>query len=299
MPSPHSFIQKMTATPSFELLASRAFISVARGMDLSVALRDLDTRYIQHYMDEGHDPNSPFMYRTNVELVAQGNDVSTAHPMTFLLNRCVEEECPDNVQKMYDDIDACGRILLQNPHNDHSRIVYEPDHLGFTPADYAACSEHSELAAQVIKDRIIQDFERGRPQCFIPDYYMLALRFVSVHEDPDLIDFFAGNADGAIARVVDELTTSHDEHMFLPETYPGKNKERIAYFHYAAGEWDKCRYQIDDLLRSDLPTPLENRLEKHRDDYLYTNEEYDRDGRAFITAFHAIKAERLKLRPSS
>jgi hypothetical protein len=299
MPSSRSFIEKITATPTFELLASRAFIGVARGMDLSIALRDLNAKYIQHYMDEGHDPNSPFMYNTKVELVAEGNDVSTAHPLTYLLNRCVETENAVNVQAMYEDIYACGRLLLQNPHADHSRIVYEHDHLGFSPADYAACSEHSELAAEVIKDRILQDFERRRPQCFVPDYYMLALRFVSTTEDPDLIDYFAGNADGAIARVVDELIHPDLDDMFMPDTYPGKHRERTAYLHYAAGEWDKCRYQVDELLRSGLPTALERRLERHRDDYLYTSEDYDRDGRAFITAFHAIRKERLTPRPAS
>jgi hypothetical protein len=296
----NSFFNAYADMP-FEILMARAFVEMSRAFNFSESLNDLNAKAVQAYMDAGYTPNSAYFISADFDEVRQGEDTCTQHPLTFLLNRDLDMEGVSDLQQAYEDLYHCGVALLGNPHADHSRIVYEQDHFGFTPADYAACSPHSELAARVIFDHAVQGHAReGQaatpPKIVVPDYFLLSLVFVSMN-NLSALDCFISHADRTINRVVDELRNPDPAYA----SHAADNREsRMDHLNRTAVAWDKCRYQLDDMLRMEsVNFEMEKRLEKNRLVYHGVKDDQSRRSHEFVAAFHEIRKDWLKLRPAS
>jgi len=261
-----------------------------RAGDFSDALEALNSGYIQSYMDEGHDPNQRMVLGSDLETLKDISSVSLDHPLVFLLRRQLEDEGFQHLNEAFDDLYKCGRALLSNNDLDHSRIEYLPDHFGFSPADYAVCSEHTELATEVILDKLTQDCAHSR-YVIPPDMYLLSLLHTKLG-DEEAMRYYQQNARDVVNAIQEELEDHYLVEKLFPQLTDSCERDRHAeYFALARKVWEQPLYELDELVGGYQGTKVERELGKFRGSYNACEGDFNKHARKFIKLFNVLRQE--------
>lgn len=278
-------------------------IAMVRLYAFSRAIRDLDVRYIEEYMREGGNPNQPMVFTHKYQTPPKdyyigdkprNSELCGEHALSFLIRNPLPEGFVEN-ETNYDRLERCAYALLGKGHGLHSDIEYIPDHFGFSPADYAACSVHTQLAVDIILDKMAQDIARGRPLPFAPDYHLLALAQTDIrnHEQTDT---FVRNANDVLDAVCDNLDQIIER---LAKTELKDTDVGFAqwdYYRRARQAWNNAFYDLDVLSSGHTPTKTETMFCRLRKGYNTPKPDHDKRDRKYLEYFRTVRAERLNLR---
>ncbi len=222
------------------------------------------------------------------------NHYCSEHPLVFLLHHDMSNQRDRFVRESRMDFDfmndcilECGEALLSRDQTGYSRIEHETrDALGFTPADYAACSAHTELGVQVIMDRIHYDLKRGRA-LFVPDFFLTSL----LYYDEEIFAQKASDVMDNVLPRIKSLAVEEEESLSL---YSGAalNKKiiGIASLWRNVLHWEQAGCDLDGIAAGNLSPEDDEALSNLRKSYLHT-----RGYRADDTALHADALGFVKL----